>query len=107
MNLQINNPFLVDVGQELAGWQNGALTWKLQLFWQDAQVAWFGAAEAQFHLRGVHSEADKFCLVAAALDKDSLKKVVHLVSAPHPETPYQVLKEALLALHQPTNFSAS
>ena len=41
--------------------------------------AWFGAAEAQFHLHWVFTEADRFCLVAAALDKESLNKVVHLV----------------------------
>ena len=66
-------------------------------------MAWFGVAEAQFHLRRVVSEADRFCLVAAALDKETLKKVVHLVSAPDPVAPYAVLKEALLAAHQLTD----
>ncbi len=102
MNLQFNNPFLVDVGQELV--HAGALNWKLQPFWPDAPVAWFGAAEAQFHVRRVNTEADRFCLVAAALDKESLKKVVHLVLAPHPYTPYLALKEALLVSHQLTDF---
>ena len=102
MNLNFNNPFLVDIGQEAV--QVGALNWKLQPFWPDAPVAWFGAAEAQFHLRRVYAEADRFCLVAAALDKESLKKVVHLVSSPHPVHPYTSLKEALLVSHQLTDF---
>ncbi len=92
------------VGQELPIVHAGALNWKLQPFWPDAPVAWFGVAEAQFYLRRVHTEVDRFCLVASALDKESLKKVVHLVSAPHPDTPYLALKEALLVSHQLTDF---
>ena len=67
-------------------------------------MAWFGAAEAQFHLWRVTSEADWFCLVTAALDKDTLKKVVHLVSAPDPVAPYSALKEAQLQSHHLTDF---
>ena len=47
---------------------------KLQAFWPNAPVAWFGAAEAQFTLRRVTSQAECFCHVTAALDKQSLKK---------------------------------
>jgi len=81
-----------------------AVNFKLQPFWADAAVAWFAAAEVQFTLRRVVSQQDRFCLVAAALDKDTLKKVIHLVTTPHPLTPYTALKEALLVSHQLTDF---
>ena len=77
---------------------------KLQAFWPDAPVAWFAAAEAQFQIRGVTSQTERFCHVAAALDKLSFKKVVHIVTNPHPFTPYNGLKEALIASHQLTDF---
>ena len=77
---------------------------KLAAFWPDAPVAWFGAAEAQFRLRRVTSEDERFCHVVAALDKQSLKKIVHLVVSPDPLLAYSKLKEALLACHQLTDF---
>ena len=77
---------------------------KLPAFWADAPVAWFAAVEAQFQLRRVYSQSERFCHVTAALDKLSLKKVVHLVITPHPALPYSKLKEALLASHQLTDF---
>ena len=79
---------------------------KLQVFWPDAPVAWFGAAEAQFTLRKVTSQAERFCHITAALDKQSLKKIVHLVVTPDPTFPYDRLKEALLASHQLTDFQS-
>ena len=39
-----------------------------------------------------------------ALDKLSLKKIVHLVANPDPILPYTKLKEALLASHVLTDF---
>ena len=77
---------------------------KLPGFWADAPVAWFAAVEAQFCLRRVTSEEERFCHVTTALDKQSIKKVVHLVVSPHPTAPYSKLKEALLASHQLTDF---
>ena len=60
---------------------------KLPALWPDAPVAWFSAAEAQFTLRRVTSQAECFCHVTAALDKQSLKKIVHLVVTPDPNVP--------------------
>lgn len=77
---------------------------KLQPFWIDAPLAWFGGAEAQFRLRHVVAEADKFCLLVAALDKESARSVTHLVAEPDPVAPYSRLKEALLAAHLLTDF---
>ena len=42
---------------------------KLPGFWADAPVAWFAAVEAQFSLRRVTSEEERFCHVTTALDK--------------------------------------
>ena len=61
---------------------------KLPPFWADAPVAWFAAVEAQFKLRCVWAQEEQFCHVTAALDKMSLKKVVHLVVTPDPLQPY-------------------
>jgi len=77
---------------------------KLPEFWVDSPVGWFGAAEAQFLLRGVVSEVDKFCLLTQALHKESVKEVIHLVAHPDPVRPYSLLKQALLASHQLTDF---
>ena len=77
---------------------------KLPIFWADAPVAWFAAAEAQFQLRRITAEEERFCHVTAALDKSTLKKVVHLVVTPDPLHPYMVLKQALLASHEMTDF---
>ena len=69
-----------------------------------APVAWFAAVEAQFQLRQVTSQSERFCHLTAALDKASLKKVVHIVTAPDPLQPYTILKEALLTSHHMTDF---
>ena len=89
------NPFLVDdkdslssAGSNNTGWTSSPelftaysasadsycmSNFKLQAFWPDAPVAWFGAAEGQFKLRRVTSQED-------ALDK----QIVHLVVTPDP-----------------------
>ena len=77
---------------------------KLPPFCTDAPVTLFAAVEAHFQLRHVWAHDEKFCHVTAALDKMSLKKVVHLVVTPNPLQPYNKLKEALLASHQLTDF---
>lgn len=77
---------------------------RLPQFWADAPVAWFGTAEAQFRIRQVNTEDERFCFLTAALDKDTIKQVVHLVSDPDPAAPYSRLKEALIASHQLTDF---
>ena len=84
--------------------QNNMSHLKLPVFWVDAPVAWFAVVEAQFKLRRVWSEDERFCNIAATLDKMTLKKVVHLVVTPDVTQPYTKLKEALLASHQLTDF---
>ena len=77
---------------------------KLPPFWNDAPVAWFVTAEAQFELRLVDSQKERFCHLTTALDKLSLKKIVHLVANPDPYLPYIKPKEALLASHVLSDF---
>ena len=77
---------------------------KLPVFWTDSPVAWFVAVKAQIRLRRMVSQDEPFYHVTAALDKQSLKRVVHLVVTPDPVQPNSKLKEALLASHQLTNF---
>lgn len=81
-----------------------ALAMKVTPFWVDAPVAWFAAVETQFTLRRIVSEVDRFCLVAGALDKETMKKVVHLVTTPDPVVPFTALKTALLASHHLTDY---
>ena len=77
---------------------------KLPVFSADAPMAWFAVVEAQFKLQRIWSEEERFCNVTAALDKMTLKKVVHLVVTPDIMQPYSKLEEALLTSHQLTDF---
>ncbi len=47
---------------------------------------------------------DRFCQVTVALNKDTVRQVVHLATEPNPLALYTRLKEALLASHVLTNF---
>jgi len=80
------------------------ISFKLQPFWVDAPDSWFAAAEVQFRLRRIVAQEDRFCLVVATLDKETLKKVVHLITAVDLENSYEELKTALLLSHQLTDF---
>ena len=62
----------------------------------------FGIVEAQFHIRQVTSEEDRFTLVASVLPESSARKVAHLLSTP-PADCYTQLKVALLSSHQLTD----
>lgn len=77
---------------------------KLPPFWPDAPGAWFTSTELQFNIRGITAQPDRFCLAAAALDKETLKQVLHIIDNPDKEKPYDVLKEALVASHQLNTF---
>jgi hypothetical protein len=77
---------------------------KLNEFWMDAPVAWFGTAEAQFTARRITGELDKFCAVVAALPREAAKPVSHMLANPDPVLPYTKLKQAMLASHELTPF---
>ena len=75
---------------------------KLPEFWPSSPHAWFGIVEAQFRIRQVTSEDDRFTLVASVLPESSARKVAHLLSTP-PADCYTQLKAALLSSHQLTD----
>lgn len=76
---------------------------KLPEFWSGSVAAWFGVVEAQFALRGVTQQRDRFALVTSALPESSARKVAHLLAAPG-ETCFDDLRTALLTSHQLTAF---
>ena len=51
---------------------------KLPDFWPASPLTWFGIIEAQFDLRGVTSQRERFSLVAAVLPESSARKITHL-----------------------------
>ena len=75
---------------------------KLPEFWPSSPHAWFGIVEAQFRIRQVTLEDDRFMLVASILPESSARKVAHLLSTP-PADCYTQLKAALLSSHQLTD----
>ena len=60
-------------------------------------------AECQFHLRRITDEQDRFCILVAALSKESIRLVTNIIEDP-PENPYTTLKAVLLKSHQLTDF---
>ena len=76
---------------------------KLPDFWTGSPAAWFGIVEAQFEMREITSQRDKFALISAVLPEISACRVTHLLAAPGDEC-YDRLKTALLATHQLTAF---
>ena len=79
---------------------------KLPEFWPSSPHAWFGIVEAQFRIRQVTLEEDRFTLVASVLPENSARKVAHLLSTP-PADCYTQLKAALLSSHQLTDIQKS
>ena len=71
---------------------------KLPDFWPASPLTWFGIVEAQFDLRSVTSQRERFSLVAAVLPESSARKITHLLAAPPAEC-YTALKAALLQSH--------
>jgi hypothetical protein len=73
---------------------------RLPEFWTEALANWFAMAEAQFLLRRVTSNIDKFCHVLMALPKASYRMVSHLVTQAPTEDTYEQLKAALMSHHE-------
>ena len=56
-------------------------------------------AECQFHLRRITDEQDRFCILVAALSKESIRMITNIIEDP-PQNPYTTLKAVLLKSHQ-------
>ena len=106
MAFRENNPFLVDIQQEMEEvnlppprYQQRC---KLPEFWPANPVLWFARAEFNFEVAQVTGEREKFMHTANALPYDALTPVADLVTQPPLYRPYQQLKERLLLSHQLT-----
>jgi hypothetical protein len=77
---------------------------KLPDFWPEAPANWFAMAEAQFLLRRVTSNIDRFCHVLMALPKNSYRMISHLVTQAPAEDSYDQMKAALLSHHELSDY---
>jgi hypothetical protein len=72
---------------------------RLPDFWPDQPENWFAMAEAQFRLRCVTSNVDKYCHLLLALPKASYRLVSHLVTQVPEDDSYENVKAVLLSHH--------
>jgi hypothetical protein len=79
-------------------------SFRLPDFWAEALANWFAMAEAQFLLRRVTSNVDKFCHVLTSLLKTSYRLIAHLVTQAPAEDSYMQLKAALLSHHELSDY---
>jgi hypothetical protein len=67
-------------------------------FWCDAPRSWFTMAEAQFHLRNITRDKDKYLCWIAALPGDAFRMVAHIVEQKdQADDAYNQLKAALVS----------
>jgi hypothetical protein len=81
------------------GSARGAAAVRLMPFWSNSPAAWYRAAEAQFALRNVTSDIDKYYVILGALSEANVDRVKHIVEQEPDEHSYQNLKDGLLAAH--------
>jgi hypothetical protein len=79
-------------------------SFRLPEFWAEATANWFAMAEAQFLLRPIMSNIDKFCHVLMALPKASYRMISHLVTQAPAEDTYEELKAALMSYHELSDY---
>jgi hypothetical protein len=77
---------------------------KLAAFWPQAPALWFAQAECAFAVKHVTSQFDKYCHTIAALPHESLRLIADLVEAEPSETPYDDVRQRLVASHQLSDF---
>ena len=77
------------------GNQIQAVSLKLPTFWTEQPQVWFVQAEAQFVLRNITADDTKYHYVVAALDQDTAKRVIDLLSVPPGVGKYNALKARL------------
>jgi hypothetical protein len=77
---------------------------RLPDFWAEAPANWFAMAEAQFLLRRVSSNIDRFCHVLLALPKTSYRMTAHLVTQAPEDNSYDQMKAALLSHHELSDY---
>lgn len=81
-----------------------AVVVKLPAFWANQPKVWFAQAEAQFILRGVTVDETKYYYLVAALDQETAKRVVDIISDPPASNKYESLKSRLLSTFMPSPY---
>jgi hypothetical protein len=79
-------------------------TVKLSPFWPQAPALWFAQAECTFAVKHVTGQFDRYFHVVAALPHESLRMVADLVESPSAATPFDDIKNRLVASHQLMDF---
>ena len=73
MNLAEEN--LAVIAEPAAPHYNAAASLKLSSFWSNTPATWFAMAECQFNLCCITDKQDGFCILVAALSKESIRLV--------------------------------
>ncbi len=73
-------------------------------FWPQAPALWFAQAECTFAVKRVVAQFDRYCHVVAALPHESIRLVADIVEGEPSETPYDDIKQRLVASHQLSDF---
>ena len=73
-------------------------------FWPENAAAWFAMAESRFRVRRVFDEWDRYDNLISALNADSIRLVLDVVTNPPAEDPYTFLRDRLLGTHLQTNY---
>jgi hypothetical protein len=76
----------------------------LAAFWPQAPALWFAQAECTFAVKRVVAQFDRYCHVVAALPHESIRLVADIVESEPSETPYDDIKQRLVASHQLSDF---
>ena len=76
--------------------QQHTVSLKLPEFWTSHPRVWFQQTEAQFALRQVTADHTTYFYVVAAVDQDSVQRVVDLLKDPPRDHKYLALKKCLL-----------
>jgi hypothetical protein len=73
---------------------------KLAAFWPQAPALWLAQAECTSAVKRVVVQFDRYCHVVAALPHESIRLVADIVEGEPSETPYDDIKQRLVASHQ-------
>jgi hypothetical protein len=68
-------------------------------FWPKSPLEWFRAAEAQFVIRGIEEQLDRYYLVLATLAEPQIDRVRAIVEAELAAASYNQLRAALISKH--------
>jgi hypothetical protein len=72
---------------------------KLAAFWPQVPALWFAQAECTFAVKRVVAQFDRYCHVVTALPHELIRLVADIVESEPSETPYDDIKQRLVASH--------